>query len=354
MHRRDFLRTTGAAALAAGTLAALEQARAADRLEAEQRLAAPASSRDGVRHLRLVSGWPEAAAGPGDEVRRLAARIAAASGGRWHIDVDHHGGSGFAAVMTGAADLYVASEVEHVVHHPALAYFGALPIDGALGALGLAAWTSVGGGQELWDELCGDFNVKALLCGHGGRGTGLWSMQPDRPATRIAAFGLAPEVLAGIGLTPVAMTRAAGVAAALAAGDADVVETLDGSLATAMTLRDAGARRVGRGMTGRGAAWSLGMRRSFWDGLAECERIMLSALAAEAYAHSVANRRMEQAMARALSVTGTAATLDIWRRSRQVRDAVVAEVAGRDAISRAIDRSYMAFRAALQAGRRVA
>jgi TRAP-type mannitol/chloroaromatic compound transport system substrate-binding protein len=38
----------------------------------------------------------------------------------------------------------------------------------------LFAWVQYGGGQELWDVLSGQFNVKSLLCGGTGCQMGGW------------------------------------------------------------------------------------------------------------------------------------------------------------------------------------
>jgi len=349
MRRRDFIKSTGAAALAAGTLARIEHARAADRTEAEQRLASPFLS-SGTRALHLVTCWPDAASGPGDDARQLARRLAAATGDRWRIEVSQAGGSGFEAVMTGAADLYVGCETEHARHHGALAYFGGLPIERALGAHDLASWITVAGGQELWDELAGGFNVKAVLCGHGGKASSLWARNAGASnlshPQRSAVPGPMSEVMSGLGFGTVDLAQP-DMPEALASGTVDIVEVLDTSLAVEADLRARGFHRLGAGFYRSGVAYSLGMRRSFWHGLSESDRIMLSAIAAQSYAAAVANRHMDGVMRRHAPWQDARSREEhaLWARSRGLREAVTAEIAGRDSLSQAIDRSYMAYRA---------
>ncbi len=112
--------------------------------------------------------WPDAVSGPADQAHRLAQRIAAMSDGRYRIDVVPGAGNGLAAVRAGEADLYHGSEHDHLDQHRALAYFAGLPGDRGIAARHLTAWMLVGGGQTLWDELAGDFGIKALLAGHSG------------------------------------------------------------------------------------------------------------------------------------------------------------------------------------------
>ena len=71
MDRREFLKSTAAAAAGATTATAA----------AETALAAPALSQ-GRQQLRLAMPWADAVAGPADQAHRLCQRIAQATGGR--------------------------------------------------------------------------------------------------------------------------------------------------------------------------------------------------------------------------------------------------------------------------------
>ena len=339
MHRREFLKSTSIAALAAGTLPA---AAATD--DGDRRAPAP-------RTLRLATPWADAVAGPGDHAQRLAARIAAATSGRWNVEVAvAHDAPG--AVIGGGAELSIAPECANATRHRAFAWFSGLPARIGLDAESHAAWIATGGGQELWDELGADHNLKGLLAGWTGGSPALWSRVPlttaaDLAGKRIAVQGLARDVVAGLGALPVTVAPEE-IADALAAGEIEFAVAPDASLSTRRRFADAAPYAYHSSLDREGGAITLAMRRSFWDALAEGDRILLSALAAEAFAASRAEAAAEAAMAAALPA-GLLAPIaplpavidDVIER---VATSVVAEAAGADAISRRINHSYMALR----------
>ena len=55
---------------------------------------------------------------------------------------------------------------------PAFNFFAGIPF--GFTADELFAWVQYGGGQELWDALSGQFNVKSLLCSSTGSQMGGW------------------------------------------------------------------------------------------------------------------------------------------------------------------------------------
>lgn len=356
MHRRDFLRTTSAAAIAAsGLTGAAEAARVADRTAADHATVASPAILRSTRTLRLVSPWHDDASPVGDHVRRLAMRIAAAMDGRWRIEAITTEGHGLAAVMTGATDLYIASENDHLGYHPAFAYFAGLPAATGLDAEGLHAWLAAAGGQELWDGLGREFDIKSLLAGHSGGAPGLWSQAPlatpgDLAGRRIAVSGLSREVARGLGAVPVSIP-AGRIAAALAAREIDIAEAPDASLATRHAIAAAAPYSAISEFSLDGSAISLGMRASFWDGLTESERIVLSALASEAFASAMAEQTADRAMtadlvshaSQQVPAIGLPAQ-DISLPIAKIAETVVAQLAGHDALSRRIDHSYMSFR----------
>ena len=74
----------------------------------------------------------------------------------------------------------------------------------------LFAWVHYGGGQELWDELSGQFNVKSLLCGSTGSQMGGWfNHEVSSPAAfkglRYRMAGPGAEVLRRLGAVAVTL-----------------------------------------------------------------------------------------------------------------------------------------------------
>jgi hypothetical protein len=76
MDRREFLKSTGAAA-AAATAATTAVAQSSAAPSTTEGVAAP-SLATGLKELRLATSWPDAVSGPVDQARRLGQRLTAA------------------------------------------------------------------------------------------------------------------------------------------------------------------------------------------------------------------------------------------------------------------------------------
>jgi TRAP-type mannitol/chloroaromatic compound transport system substrate-binding protein len=187
-------------------------------------------------------------------------------------------------VRAGEADLYYASEHDHLGAHRALAFFAGLPGDRGIAARHLSAWMLAGGGQQLWDDLAANFGVKAMLAGHTGE-------QPCFVASRrvgdmnklgggkVAVSGLARDVVRGFGLEPVRIPVAR-VADALTRGELVAAECGGAIASYALGLLRAASCSAGTSINRHGAAASLGMRRSLWDSLPASDQALFAAAAA--------------------------------------------------------------------------
>jgi TRAP-type mannitol/chloroaromatic compound transport system substrate-binding protein len=135
------------------------------------------------------------------------------SGGRLTIKV--HGAGElvpamgvFDAVRDGSAEMGHSASYYWKGKHPATPFFTAVPF--GLTAQELNSWVNFGGGQELWDELYGEFGLKPLPCGNSGTQMAGWFRKEinsleDIKGLKIRAPGLAGEVMQRIGATPVQM-----------------------------------------------------------------------------------------------------------------------------------------------------
>lgn len=351
MDRRSFLMTTSSAAAAAAT----PLAAAADPTSAspcEPAVAAPAIHA-GLRDVVLALPWRDTISGPGDQAMRLARRLEATLDRGWRIIPRHLADGGISAIAAGEADLYFGSECENAVRHPAFAFFSALPGAGTLNADHLSAWLHIGGGQDLWDDLAAEFDVKPLLAGHLGRWPGLWSAQPieslaDLAGQRIAVEGLARDVVHGLGAVPVRMP-AEDMAEALRRGDIAAAEYGGALMSLALGLPRAARHLNGFGILEGGMALSLGIRRALWDSLGERDRAIVSAVVAEAREITFAELRAHEKPLRSLlreslGVTFSPFPSDVAMAIDRVSEAVVADLDNIDATARRINRSYHAFR----------
>lgn len=175
---------------------------------------APAKAADNeVREWKLVTAWPKNYPGLGTGANRFAERVTAMSGGRLTIKV--HGAGElvpamgvFDAVRDGSAEMGHSASYYWKGKHPATPLFTAVPF--GLTAQELNSWVNFGGGQELWDELYGEFGLKPLPCGNSGTQMAGWFRKEinsleDIKGLKIRAPGLAGEVMQRIGATPVQM-----------------------------------------------------------------------------------------------------------------------------------------------------
>ncbi len=125
----------------------------------------------GKRELRMVTSWPKNFPGLGTAAARFAQRVDATTDGRIKIKVLGGGELVGAlkvhdAVQEGTADMYHSAEYYFQGKAKGLSFFGSVP----MGLTGdeINAWINHGGGQELWDNLAADFNIKPLACGNTG------------------------------------------------------------------------------------------------------------------------------------------------------------------------------------------
>jgi len=345
MDRRSFLKTTSAAAAAATTATAAT----AEILEKTTPNPAPAVAK-GVKELRFAMPWSDGVTGFADQARRLAQRIEAMSEGRYRFTFAHGVANGLSAVQRGEADLYHGSEHDHLHAHRAFAFFAGLPGDRGIAPQHLLSWILVGGGQTLWDDLAGDFNVKAMVAGHTGANAHFLATRRvhtmnELAGEKVSVMGLARDVVHGLGLDPVAV-GATDVAGALSRGEILAAEWGGAIASHSLGLTAAAPYAVGTSVNRHGAALSLGIRRSLWDGFSDADQAIFTAAAAAelqlALAEEETHRKLLYPDATADKTWPLAP--DLERAISRVSDAVVAHVAASDAQAQRINASYVAFR----------
>ncbi|QIE45663.1 TRAP transporter substrate-binding protein [Pseudohalocynthiibacter aestuariivivens] len=193
MKRRHFLKASAGAAAAAP-------------------LATPALAQD-VRQWKMVTSWPKNLPGPGVAAQMLADRITALSGGRIEVKLYAAGelvpGRGvFDAVSEGTAELYHAVPAYWGSKSKGILLFGSQPF--GLRGDEQYGWMVHGGGQDLYDEMYGRFNLKPFLCGNSGPQWAGWFREEiksaeDLKGMRFRTAGLASEVASKLGMAVQAM-----------------------------------------------------------------------------------------------------------------------------------------------------
>lgn len=194
MKRRDFLKT----AAVAGAATAI--------------LPAPAISQNRVE-WRMVTAWPKNYPGQGTSAERLAQNITEATDGRVVIKVFGAGElvpafESFDAITRGAADCMHATPYYWLGKSKALAFFTTVPY--GLTTNELNAWMLFGGGQELWDEIYGQFGLKGWHAGSTGVQMGGWfnreiASVADLSGLKMRIPGIGGDAMRKLGVTTVSL-----------------------------------------------------------------------------------------------------------------------------------------------------
>ncbi|HEY7247195.1 MAG TPA: TRAP transporter substrate-binding protein [Xanthobacteraceae bacterium] len=341
MRRRDLL--TGAGSIVAG---------------AASSFAAPAIAQ-GIRQLKMVTDWPESMSGFHPSAVRFAQTIDAATGGRIRIQVFPAGAlvrpfETFDAVGAGVADMFHTYEGYFEKKSSALQFFAAMPF--GLTADELFAWVHYGGGQELWDELGGQFNIKSLLCTNTGCQMGGWfNNEITSPVAfkglRYRMAGPGAEVLRRVGA--VVVTLPAGeIMQALKSGAVDATEWIGPWLDMEMGLNKAASFYYYPGFHEPCAGSAVGINKSIWESFDAGDRRVFEAMAACEYERSTTEFNANNALwLRKLRQEGTVKILkfddSLLKTFLDISADVVAEIGAADELSRKIYESYRQFRSSI-------
>jgi TRAP-type mannitol/chloroaromatic compound transport system substrate-binding protein len=341
MRRRDIL--AGAGSLATGATLSFP---------------APAIAQ-GIRQLKMVTDWPEGSPGTYSNAVRLAQTMGAATGGRIKIEVFAAGAlvrpfETFDAVSAGVADMYHSVEYYWEKKSPAFHFFAAVPF--GFTADELFAWAHYGGGQELWDALSGQFNIKSLLCANTGCQMGGWfTREVTSPegfkGLRYRMPGLGAEVLRRLGAIVVTLPGGE-IMPALKSGAIDASEWVSPWPDMAMGLHKVAGYYYYPGFHEPGTAQTLGINKDVWESFEASDRQVIEAVAACEYARSLAEYNANNALwLRKLRDEGTVKILkfddSLLKAFLAMSKDVVAEAGSGDDLSKKIYASYEQFRASI-------
>jgi TRAP-type mannitol/chloroaromatic compound transport system substrate-binding protein len=337
MRRRDILAGAGSLATAA-TLS----------------FPAPAIAQ-GLRQLKMVTDWPAASPGLQSSAARLAQRIGAATGGRINIEVFPAGAlvrpfETFDAVGAGVADVYHSADYYWEKKSPAFSLFAAVPF--GFTANELFAWVQYGGGQDLWDALSGQFNIKPFLCCNTGTQMGGWcTREVPSPegfkGLRYRMPGLGGEVLRRLGAIVVNVPGGE-IVPSFKSGAIDASEWVGPWLDMDMGLHKVAGYYYYPGFHEPGTGITLGINKRLWESFDASERRVIEDATAAEYARSLAEFNANNALwLRKLRHEGTIKILkfddSVLKELYRISKDVVAEAGSGDELSKKIYASYQHF-----------
>jgi TRAP-type mannitol/chloroaromatic compound transport system substrate-binding protein len=346
MDRRTFL--TGA------TIAATTVATACGDTgqEGTNGVSSPAVNR-GIRQLRMVTTWPANFPGLGTAANNLAQYITSMSGGSLQVRVYAAGEivsafESFDAVSTGTADMYHGAEYYWQGKSAAFNFFTAVPL--GMTATEIMGWVEYGGGQALWDELSGQFNIKPFQAGNTGHQMGGWFKREinsleDFRGLRMRIPGLGGNVLRELGGAAVTLSGGE-IYPALQSGTIDATEWVGPWNDLAFGFYREAPYYYGPGFHEPGSALGVGMNLDVWNSLEDDHKTIVQTACRAANNQSIAEFQLQNAVA--LNVLETehgielrSFTNEMWDRIGEISEQVVADTANADAMTRRVYESYI-------------
>ncbi|MCK5274221.1 MAG: TRAP transporter substrate-binding protein [Alphaproteobacteria bacterium] len=268
MDRRSFIKKAGVATAATA---------------AASTLAAPAIAQ-GRKEMVIVSSWPRDFPGLGISAQRLAQRITDMTEGRittkYFASGERVGGFDvFDEVASGNAQAYISADYYWKGKHPGWAFFTSVPF--GLTYTEMSAWINFMGGQALWDELAGDFGLKALPCGNTGVQMGGWFNKEiesvdDLKGLKMRIPGLGGDVMAKVGASPVSLPGSQ-IYENLVSGAIDATEWVGPFNDYFMKFYEAAKYYYYPGMHEPGGFISCGMNQKWWTDLSKSEKLIIEA-----------------------------------------------------------------------------
>ena len=286
MKRRDFL-TKGSVVTAVG-LGAAAVLSGCDQGEKEKKEAKAPAVQKSKKTITIVSTWPRDFPGLGTSAQRLAARITELSQGALTTEYFAAGEKVgafdvFDEVASGNSTAYIAADYYWVGKHPGFAYFTSVPF--GMTMVEWNAWIKFNGGQQLWDEISGEYGLKALTCGGTGTQAGGWfnkeiNSANDLKGLKMRIPGLGGKVMSKLGASTVSLPGGQ-IYENLVSGAIDATEWVGPYNDYFMKFYEAAKYYYTGGMHEPGGGLAFAFNASFWGSLTDWEKSVIEAAAME-------------------------------------------------------------------------
>ncbi|MEM7620352.1 MAG: TRAP transporter substrate-binding protein [Pseudomonadota bacterium] len=300
----------------------------------------------------MVTTWPRGTVGLSAAAERLAKRITQASAGRLTVKLFAANElvkafDSFEAVSSGKAEMYHAAEYYWQNKHKGFNFFATVPL--GMTSQELEAWVHFGGGQQLWDELAGQFNLKCLMAANTGVQMGGWFKDPIRSAAdfknlKMRIPGLGGEVVRRMGGTAITLPGGE-IFNSLKSGKINATEWVGPYMDKDFGLHKILKNYMFPGFHEPGTCLSLGINRTFWDNLPEDDRVLIQACASAENDISMAEFTARNGLSLADLTQNYGIKLrifprDVWKSLAKISGEVVREVASIDRLGQRIYQSF--------------
>jgi TRAP-type mannitol/chloroaromatic compound transport system substrate-binding protein len=295
MDRRNLLTSLalGVAAGAGAGVAAAQMAGAGAR-RGPDGAGAAVSAQAGAVRLTMVTTWPKGMPGLGESAERVAQRCLELSGGTLELKVYAAGElvgafEVFDAVATGSADIYHGADYYWQGKHPAYPFFTAVPF--GMTAQEQMAWLDFGGGQQLWEELAGQFGIVPMAGANTTHQMGGWFKRElkslaDMRGLKMRIPGIGGEMVRRLGGAAVAIPGGE-IYQALQSGVIDAAEFVGPWNDMALGFYREAPFYYGPGLHEPGAILAVGVNRRKFESLSREHQAILRAACREANDKSI-------------------------------------------------------------------
>ncbi|MCH8843158.1 MAG: TRAP transporter substrate-binding protein [SAR324 cluster bacterium] len=353
MRRRTFLTALGVGAAATAITGLISSCE-----KKESEVGGPAVIIRGKTEFewRMVTTWPPHFPVFGEAAERIAANVERMSAGRIKIKV--YGGGElvpplgtFDAVRQGTVECGHSAAYYWAGTSPATQFFAAVPF--GMNAQQSTAWLMAGGGQELWDELYAQFNLKPFPAGNTGVQMAGWfrkeiKSMDDLKGLKMRIPGLGGKVLAKVGGT-VVLLAASEVFPALERGVIDAAEWVGPYHDMRLGLHQAAKNYYYPGWHEPGTVLELIIAKEKWEALPDELQAIFEAAAAEAHVWTLSELEAKNAGALKDLVQNHGVKVrplpdDVLRALKRASEETVAEVARQDPFSGKVYDSFSKFK----------
>ncbi|WP_371398094.1 TRAP transporter substrate-binding protein [Fretibacter rubidus] len=361
VKRRDIITAAAAVATGAGVLGVVGSKGKPNSQSNAKRsyLSAPNLSQN-RREFRMATSWPKDFPGLGQMANYFAKALRDLSDGRLDVKVFAAGElvgalECFDATSTGAADMYHSAEYYWQGKSKGFSFFTTVP--NGMTATEIMGWIDHGGGQQLWDKLSENFNIKPFQAGNTGHQMGGWYKREmntleDFQGLKMRIPGIGGEVIRRLGGSPVQLAGGE-IYQSLQSGAIDATEWVGPWNDIALGFYREAPFYYGPGFHEPGASLAIGTNLDVWNALPASDQAMIKYACAYANhwslgEYSYRNGLALETLKTDYGVTPRVFSDDITKTVFQIAEDVVADMGSEDASTRAIYESYRTARNAMR------
>ncbi|MEL6480025.1 MAG: TRAP transporter substrate-binding protein DctP, partial [Pseudomonadota bacterium] len=215
------------------------------------------------------------------------------------------------------------------------------------------AWIKFAGGQELWDEIAGEYGLKALPCGSTGTQAGGWFNKEiedpeDLKGLKKRIPGLGGQVMSKLGASTVSLPGSQ-IYENLVSGAIDATEWVGPYNDFFMKFYEAAKYYYWPGMHEPGSQLALGMNASWWGSLSAGDQAIIEAAANEENARQMAETNANNGTYLTRLITENGVELrefndDVYESFGEAAAEVIEEARDHSELSKEIFDSFLAAR----------